>query len=112
MTGEPPRAWPEGSAADPSAARERYANDLRVSRRSLRTALRADALDAHAGLTAFTVVAVLAWWGAGPRAGLIVAGACTGWYALAAAVVLARGRRGREVLRRAYRGAFGWGRWL
>lgn len=106
------REWPEGDAADPAAARERYEADMRAVRAALKEVLRADTVDAHVGLTVVVVATVVVGCFAGPAAGSAVAGAFAGLFLVALAVGLLAGRRGADAWRRAYRFSFGWGRWI
>ncbi|MFJ9725999.1 hypothetical protein ACIRP3_24895 [Streptomyces sp. NPDC101209] len=104
--------WPEGRAADPEAARERYDSDLRAARRRLREFLRADLPSAHLGLGGVVVTGVLVGLFAGPAAGALVAGAFALLFLAALAVMFLRGLRGAEAGRRAYLFTFGWANWL
>ena len=67
--------WPEGSAADPVAARERYDSDMRAVRKALREVVRADLPAAHFGLGVVVIASVIVGLFAGPAAGALVAGA-------------------------------------
>ncbi|WP_458242567.1 hypothetical protein [Streptomyces sp. MAI_2237] len=104
--------WPEGPAADPEAARERYDSDLRAARRTLRELIRADLPAAHLGLGIVVVASVLVGLSAGPATGALVAGAFALLFLAALAVMFLHGRRGREAGRRAYLFTFGWANWL
>ncbi|MEU3462032.1 hypothetical protein ABZ721_19095 [Streptomyces sp. NPDC006733] len=104
--------WPEGRAADPKAARERYNADLKGDRQAIREVIRADLPAAHFGLGAVLVASVLVGCLAGPVAGALVTGAFATLFALTLAVMFLRGIRGTDALRRAYLFSFGWGGWL
>lgn len=65
--------WPEGPAADPEAARERYDSDMRASRKAMRETVRADLHAAHLGLGLVVVARVIVGLLAGPVAGPISA---------------------------------------
>ncbi|SCF82469.1 hypothetical protein GA0115254_11831 [Streptomyces sp. Ncost-T10-10d] len=104
--------WPEGPAADPERARERYDSDIRAVRRDLREAARADLPAAHFGLGTVVVVSTVVGRLAGPVAGALVAGAFAALFLVTLAVMRLRGARGREATRRAYLFSFGWANWI
>lgn len=104
--------WPEGPAADPEAARERYASDMRASRKALREAIRADLPAAHFGLGIVALACVVVGLFVGPVAGILVAGSLAALFLVALAVVIFRGIRGLEASRRAYLFTFGWANWV
>ncbi|MFF9457322.1 hypothetical protein [Streptomyces flaveolus] len=104
--------WPEGPAADPEAARERYTSDLRASRKALREAIRADLPVAHVGLAIVVVASALLGLFTQPAAGAFVAGAFAALFLAALAVLLLRGVRGLDAARRAYLFSFGWANWI
>ncbi|MBM9510406.1 hypothetical protein [Actinacidiphila acididurans] len=104
--------WPEGPAADPEAARERYESDLRASRANARDAMRAEVLDAHFGLGIVVVASVIVGWLQGPVTGALVAGTFAALFTGVLAVIRLRRVRGRDAMRRAYLLVFGWGRWF
>ncbi|MEV7185396.1 hypothetical protein [Kitasatospora sp. NPDC093102] len=104
--------WPEGPAADPEAARERYASDLRAERKALREAIRADLPAAHFGLGIVIVASAVVGLFAGPIAGALVAGAFAALFLAALTVMLLLGIRGLDAGRRAYLFAFGWANWV
>ncbi|WP_318216597.1 hypothetical protein [Streptomyces sp. SCL15-6] len=104
--------WPEGSAADPEAARERYTSELRASRKALREAIRADLPVGHVGLAIVVVASALLGLFAQPAAGALVAGVFAALFLAALAVMLLRGIRGLDAARRAYLFSFGWANWI
>ncbi|WP_242647097.1 hypothetical protein [Streptomyces nodosus] len=104
--------WPEGSAADPEAARERYASDMRASRKALREVIRADLPAAHFGVGIVVVASVVVGLFAGSIAGALVAGFFAALFFVALAVMLLRGIRGMDAGRRAYLFTFGWANWV
>jgi hypothetical protein len=104
--------WPEGPAADPEAARERYDSDLRAMRADLRDAIRADVEDAHFGLGIVVIASVIVGCLEGPVTGALVAGTFAALFAGVLAVMRLRRVRGRNAIRRAYVLVFGWGRWF
>lgn len=104
--------WPEGPAADPEAARERYDSDMRASRKALRETVRADLPAAHFGLGLVIVASVIVGMLAGPVAGVLVAGAFAALFLVALGVLLLRGPRGLDAGRRAYLFTFGWANWV
>lgn len=104
--------WPEGPAADPKAARERYDSDVRESRKALREAIRADLTAAHFGLGIVIVASVTLGLFAGPIAGALVAGAFAALFLVALVVMRLRGIRGLDALGRAYLFTFGWANWV
>ncbi|MGW1537504.1 hypothetical protein [Streptomyces aureus] len=104
--------WPEGPAADPEAARERYDSDMRATRKAMREVIRADVPTAHLGLGIVVVASeVLSCFGA-PVVGVCVGGAFAALFLAAAAVMFLRGVRGRDAWRRAYVFTFGWANWV
>ncbi|MER5663758.1 hypothetical protein [Streptomyces mirabilis] len=104
--------WPEGPAADPEAARERYDSDMRTSRKALRETVRADLPAAHFGLGLVIVASVIVGLLAGPVAGVLVAGAFAALFLVVLGVLLLRGLRGLDAGRRAYLFTFGWANWV
>ncbi|MFD9655925.1 hypothetical protein [Streptomyces mirabilis] len=104
--------WPEGPAADPEAARERYDSDMRTSRKALREPVRADLPAAHFGLGLVIVASVIVGLLAGPVAGVLVAGAFAALFLVALGVLLLRGLRGLDAGRRAHLFTFGWANWV
>ncbi|MFF3601065.1 hypothetical protein [Kitasatospora indigofera] len=104
--------WPEGSAADPDAARARYEQDLREARGAGREALRAGLADAHVGLGLVLAVAVAVgcFKGAGP--GALVLSAFLVLFCALLAGRFAAGARGRDLVRRSYLLTFGWAQWF
>ncbi|MFF0040058.1 hypothetical protein ACFYRG_28110 [Streptomyces mirabilis] len=103
--------WPEGPAADPEAARERYDSDMRASRKALRETVRADQPAAHFGLGLVVVASVIVELLVGPVAGVLVAGAFAALFLVVLVVLLLRGLRGLDAGRRAYLFTFGWANW-
>ncbi|MFC9056385.1 hypothetical protein [Streptomyces anthocyanicus] len=104
--------WPEGPAVDPKAARERYASDMRASRKALREVIRADLSAAHFGLGVVVVASAAVGLFAGAIAGALVAGFFAALFLAALAVMLLRGIRGIDAGRRAYLFTFGWANWV
>ena len=104
--------WPEGTAADPEAARERYAADMRAERKALRAVIRADLPAAHLGLGIVIVASAVVGLFAGPIAGALVAGSFAALFLVALAVMLLRGIRGLDAGRRAYLLTLGWANWV
>ncbi|RVU23994.1 hypothetical protein EOT10_17980 [Streptomyces antnestii] len=104
--------WPEGSAADPEAARERYDSGMGSVRKALRDVSRADVPTAHFGLGIVIVAGVIVSLLVGPVAGALVAGAFGGLFLVALVVMFIRGIRGLDAGRRAYLFAFGWANWV
>ncbi|MYQ49308.1 hypothetical protein GTW40_30540 [Streptomyces sp. SID4985] len=104
--------WPEGPAADPEAARERYDSDMRAERKALREAIRADLPAAHFGLGIVIAASVIVGLLVGPVAGVLVAGALAVLFLVALAVMFVRGVRGLDAGRRAYVFTFGWANWV
>lgn len=104
------RQWPEGPAADPAAARERYNSDLRMARKQVRDALRADLPAAHFGLGIVIVASVISL-DAGP-VGALVGGAFATLFLVTLGVMFLRGIRGADALRRSYLFTFGWANWF
>lgn len=107
----PMQQWPEGPAADPKAARERYEADLREARRSAREALRADMLAANVGL-GLVVGAALVGYVVAPVAGALLAAGFAALFFITLAVMYLRGIRGTDAVRRAYLFTFGWANWI
>ncbi|WP_326628602.1 MULTISPECIES: hypothetical protein [unclassified Streptomyces] len=104
--------WPEGSNADPDAARERYNADMQASRGAMRDLFRVELPIAHMGL-AITIIAsgfVGVVWS--PRTGVIIAGAFAALFVVALVVALLAGSRGRDAVRAAYKFTFGWADWI
>jgi hypothetical protein len=104
--------WPEGPAADPQAARERYDSGMRATRKALREVIRADPPAAHFGLGIVVVASGSVGYFSTPVAGALIAGAFTALFIAALAVMFLRGIRGADVWRRAYLFAFGWANWI
>ncbi|MFH8760477.1 hypothetical protein [Streptomyces atroolivaceus] len=104
--------WPEGPSADPKAARERYGSGIRESRRAWREARQATLPAAHFGLGTVNVASVIVGLSAGPVPGLLVAGAFTALFLVARAVMMLRGVRGPDGVRRACLLTFGWANWI
>jgi cobalamin biosynthesis protein CobD/CbiB len=104
--------WPEGAAADPEAARQRYDSDMKASREALREVVRADLPTAHLGPGIVAVVAVAVGCFATPLAGALVAGAFAALFLGALAVMFPRGVQGVDALRRSYLFTFGWASWF
>lgn len=104
--------WPEGTAADPEAARERYASGMRAERKALRDVMRADLPAAHLGLGIAIVASAVVGLFAGPITGALVAGSFAALFLVALAVMLLRGIRGLDAGRRAYLFTFGWANWV
>ncbi|MEU1226275.1 hypothetical protein [Streptomyces sp. NPDC005828] len=104
--------WPEGTAADPEAARERYAADMRAERKALLEVIRADLPAAHLGLGIVIMASAVVGLFAGPIAGALVAGSFAALFLVALAVMLLRGIRGLNAGRRAYLLTFGWANWV
>lgn len=100
--------WPEGPAAAPEKARERYNSDLRQSRRALRAPVRADLPAARLDLGVVIVAAVIVGVCAGPARGALAVGAFAALFLVVQAVVLVRGTRGVDAGRRAHLFASGW----
>ncbi|MFI5470905.1 hypothetical protein ACIA6D_11815 [Streptomyces cacaoi] len=104
--------WPEGSNADPDAARERYNADMQASRGAVRNLFRVELAIAHMGLAIAIIAGVLAGAAWSPRTGLIIAGAFAALFVVALAVALLAGSRGRDAVRAAYKFTFGWADWI
>ncbi|MEV4430018.1 hypothetical protein AB0K23_32555 [Streptomyces sp. NPDC049602] len=104
--------WPEGPAADPVAARERYAPDTQAERKALREAIRADLPVAHLGLGIVIVASAVVGMFAGPITGALVAGSFAALFPVALVVMLLRGVRGLDAGRRACLFTFGWANWV
>ncbi|MCX5213800.1 hypothetical protein OG689_31795 [Kitasatospora sp. NBC_00240] len=114
IAGAPARRqeWPEGSAADPDAARARYEHDMRETRGAARQALRAELPHAHLGLGLMTLVAVAVGYFKGIRFGAVVPAAFLALFCAMLAGRFATGARGRDLLRRSYLLTFGWAQWF
>ncbi|MFD5329466.1 hypothetical protein [Streptomyces sp. NPDC127092] len=106
------KQWPEGPAADPGAARERYSSDMRAERKALREVFGADLPSAHLGLGIVIAASVVVGLLAGPIVGALVAGSFAALFLLALVVTLLRGIGGLDAARRAYLFTFGWGQWF
>ncbi|MEU8882793.1 hypothetical protein [Streptomyces hydrogenans] len=106
------KQWPEGPAADPEAARERYATDIRAERKALREVFRADLPAAHFGLGIVVVASVVVGLFAGPIVGALVAGSFAALFLVVLVVMLLRGIRRLDAGRRAYLFTFGWANWV
>lgn len=104
--------WPEGPAADPESARERYASGMQGSRKTLREVIRADLPAAHFGLGIVVVTSVAVGLLVGATAGALVAGFFATVFLVALAIMLLRGIRGVDAGRRAYLFTFGWANWV
>ncbi|MFF5004442.1 hypothetical protein ACFY3G_16555 [Streptomyces phaeochromogenes] len=104
--------WPEGSNADPDAARDRYNTDMQASRRSMRNLLRVDLPIAHMGLAITIIASVFVGVVWSPRTGVIISGAFAALFVAALAVALLAGSRGRNAVRAAYKFTFGWADWI
>lgn len=104
--------WPEGAAADPEAARERYDSGMRLVRKALREVIRADLPAAHFGLGIVIVASLIVGLLVGPVAGALVAGAFAALFLAALVVMFVRGIRGLDAGRRAYLFIFGWANWV
>ncbi|MEU6935069.1 hypothetical protein AB0A05_39070, partial [Streptomyces sp. NPDC046374] len=81
---------------------------LRADREARREAFRIELREANLGMGLLVIALVVVVWIGGVNTAAIVAGAAASWFVLAWLVVLLRGGRGRDALRRAYIGAFGW----
>ncbi|MEV4940864.1 hypothetical protein [Streptomyces zaomyceticus] len=103
--------WPEGPAADPDAARERYESDMRSVRKDLREVIRADLPAAHFGLGIVIVAGVLVGLLVKPVAGALLADAFAALFLIALVVMSVRGIRGPDAARRACLVTFGWANW-
>nr|WP_240512691.1 hypothetical protein [Streptomyces griseoruber] len=104
--------WPEGSNADPDAARERYKADMRASRGAVRNLFRVEMPVAHMGLAITIIASVLVGVAWSPRTGVIIAGAFAALFVVALAVALLAGSRGRDAVCAAYKFTFGWADWI
>ncbi|MGH4035219.1 hypothetical protein ACQB60_40600 [Actinomycetota bacterium Odt1-20B] len=104
--------WPEGPAADPVAARERYDSDMKAARGALREVFRADLPAANFGLVIVIVVSVTAGFAAGPAVSAGIGGAFAVLFFATLLVMFLRGVRGEDALRRAYLFTFGWANWI
>ena len=104
--------WPEGSAADPEAARKRYDSDTRATRKALREVFRVDLPDAHSGPGIVIAASVVVGLLLGPAAGALVAGAFAFLLLATLAVMFLRRIRGVDATRRAYLFASGWAGWV
>ncbi|MEU7338243.1 hypothetical protein [Streptomyces sp. NPDC007074] len=104
--------WPEGSNADPDAARERYKADMQASRRTARELFRVEMPVANLGLAITIIASVFVSVAWSPRTGAIVAGAFAALFVVALAVTLLAGGRGWDAARAAYKFTFGWADWI
>ncbi|MER5469235.1 hypothetical protein [Streptomyces sp. NPDC002685] len=104
--------WPEGSNADPDAARERYNADMQASRGALRNLFRVELPIAHMGLAITITASVFVGVVWSPRTGVIIAGAFASLFVVGLAVALLAGSRGRDAARAAYKFTFGWADWI
>ena len=104
--------WPEGSNADPDAARERYNADMQASRGAMRNLFRVELPIAHMGLAITIIASVFVGVAWSPRTGVIIAGAFAALFVVALAVALLAGSRGRDAVRAAYKFTFGWADWI
>lgn len=104
--------WPEGPAADPEAARERYESGMRAERHALREVFRADLPAANTGLGVVVAACLIVGFLVGVRPGLLVAGAFAALFLATLAVMLLLGARGTDAVHRAYLFTFGWGNWI
>ncbi|MFF2515827.1 hypothetical protein [Streptomyces sp. NPDC058086] len=104
--------WPEGSNADPDAARERYNADMQASRGAMRNLFRVELPIAHMGLAITIIASVFVGVVWSPRTGVIIAGAFASLFVVALAVALLAGSRGRDAVRAAYKFTFGWAEWI
>src|SRR4051812_15097005 len=104
--------WPEGPSADPGAARARYNEDMRASRKAASAVFGVEVPIAHMGLVIALIasaVAAVVW---SVKAGALIAGGFAGLFLVSLAVALLRGRRGRRAVRAAYKVTFGWANWI
>ncbi|MER5207584.1 hypothetical protein [Streptomyces sp. NPDC002825] len=104
--------WPEGPAADPEAARDRYDSDMQSVRKTLREVVRADLPAAHFGLGVVIVASVIVGLLVEPAAGALVVGTFAALFFVALVVMFIRGIRGLDAGRRAYLFTFGWANWV
>ncbi|MFD8420201.1 hypothetical protein [Streptomyces sp. NPDC059466] len=104
--------WPEGSNADPDAARERYNADVQASRRAVRELLRVEMPVAHLGLAIAITASVFVSVAWSPRTGAIISAAFAALFVVALAVTLLAGGRGWGAARAAYKFTFGWANWI
>jgi len=104
--------WPEGSNADPDAARDRYNADMRASRAAIRELFRIELPIAHVGLALVVVVSVVISVIGSQKTGLIIAGVFAALFVIALAVAFLSGRRGWGAVRAAYKFTFGWANWI
>ncbi|GAQ59167.1 hypothetical protein [Streptomyces acidiscabies] len=70
---------------------------------------RVETAGAHIGLACTAVILAVVFHFGGLRRALLVFGGFLVWFLLALTVILIRGRRGGDALRRAYVATFGWG---
>lgn len=99
--------WPEGSHADPDAARGRYSADVRASHSAMRNLFRVELPVAHWGLVIVIIASLLVGVVWSPRTGAIIGGA----FAALCGALLA-GCRGWDAVRAAYKFTFGWANWV
>lgn len=104
--------WPEGPAADPKEARNRYEAIMRADREKRREMLRVSMPAAHAGLALVIAVGTFLAFIVSRRGAVIIVGGFAALFVTSLVVVLARGGRRMDALRRAYLAAFGWAEWL
>ncbi|MGW6292133.1 hypothetical protein [Streptomyces sp. NPDC055058] len=104
--------WPEGSHADPDAARDRYNADMRASNSGMRNLFRVELPIAHWGLVIVILASVFVGVVWSPRTGAIIGGAFAALFVAALCVALLAGSRGRDAVRAAYKFTFGWADWV
>lgn len=104
--------WPEGSAADQEAARERYEAGIRESTRVMRAALRADLRSAHFGTAIVIFVSILVSSFSDTILGLAVTGVFAVIFGAKLTLDISRGIPRAGIVRRAYCFTFGWAKWL
>lgn len=104
--------WPEGPEADAAAARERYDSDMRAARGAVREVFRADLPAANFGLGIVIVVSVVVGFAARAAVGAGIGGAFAVLFLATLLVMVLRGLRGEDALRRAYLFTFGWANWI
>lgn len=104
--------WPEGSHADPDAARERYNLDVRASHSAMRNLFRVELPVAHWGLVIVVIASVFVGVVWSPRTGAIIGGAFAALFVAALCGALPAGSRGRDAVRAAYKFTFGWANWV
>ncbi|WP_406408232.1 hypothetical protein [Streptomyces sp. NBC_01643] len=104
--------WPEGSNADPDAARERYNADMQASRGAMRNLFRVELPVAHMGLAITIIASVFVGVVWSPSTGVIIGGAFAALFVVALVVALLAGSRGRDAVRAAYKFTFGWADWI